>query len=307
MPPLRETIPAALDGQRVDRVVAMLTGLPRAAVDELVAGGAVRIGRRTVTSRSRKLRAGEVVEVDVPELTEAPLCPPDPSVDVPVVYADEHVVVVDKPAGLVVHPGAGHTRGTLVQGLLARYPELAGVGDPARPGVVHRLDRGTSGLLVVARSPVAYASLVAQLAERRAERWYLALCWGELEAPAGLIDAPIGRSERDRTRMAVSATGREARTRYRVRQRFREPAAATLVECKLETGRTHQIRVHLAAVGHPVVGDDRYRGARPAIPTDRPFLHACRLAFDHPVTGERLTFDSPLPPELDAVLATLRP
>lgn len=306
MPPVRETIPAALDGQRVDRVVAMLTGLPRTAVDELVGNGAVRIGKRTVSSRSRKLREGEVLEVDVPEQTEMPLCPPDPSVEVPVVFADDHVIVVDKPPGLVVHPGAGHAGGTLVQGLLARYPELAEVGDPARPGVVHRLDRGTSGLLMVARSPIAYASLVAQLAERRAERWYLALCWGAFEAPAGLIDAPIGRSDRDRTRMAVSSTGREARTRYEVRQRFSEPAVVTLVECKLETGRTHQIRVHLAAVGNPVVGDDRYRGARPAIPIDRPFLHAFRLAFDHPVTGERLTFESPLPAELDAALATLR-
>ena len=302
---MREEVPAALDGERLDRVVAMITGLSRGAVAELIDGGGVRVAGVEVTKPSRRLVQGEVVEADVPAVVDEPPCAPDLSVDVPVVFEDDHVIVVDKPAGLVVHPGAGHASGTVVQGLLARHPELAGVGDPLRPGVVHRLDRGTSGLLVVARSDSAYASLVAQLAERRASRHYLALVWGHLDAPSGVIDAPIGRAQRDRTRMAVSAAGREARTRYEVRRTYSSPAELTLLECALETGRTHQIRVHLGAIGHPVVGDERYRGRRRGIELDRPFLHACSLAFDHPLTGERLRFDSPLPDDLERVLAAL--
>ena len=166
----RETVPAGLDGERIDRVVALVTGLPRTAAAGLVASGAVEIGGRPVTTRSRRVVTGEVIEVDVPPVAEPATCEPDPDVDVPVVFADEHVIVCDKPAGLVTHPGAGNRRGTLVQGLLAVYPDLAGVGDPARPGVVHRLDKGTSGLLVVARTQAAYASLTRQLASRTAAR-----------------------------------------------------------------------------------------------------------------------------------------
>jgi 23S rRNA pseudouridine1911/1915/1917 synthase len=304
---VREVVPAALDGERLDRVVAMGTGLTRAAVADLVAAGAVRVDGRTVTKPARKVAEGEVVEADVADVTTAVACEPDPSVEVPVVHLDDDVIVVDKPAGLVVHPGAGRQHGTVVQGLLARHPELAGVGDPARPGVVHRLDRGTSGLLVVARSPRAYTSLVTQLAERRASRKYAALVWGHLEAAAGVIDAPIGRAQRDRTRMAVSAAGRAARTRYEVRATYTVPVDVTLLDCTLETGRTHQIRVHLAAVGHPVVGDDRYRGGRKGLPIrlGRPFLHARELSFDHPATGERVTFTSPLPADLQGLLELL--
>ena len=302
---MKETVPAALDGERVDRVVALLTGLARAAVADLVDDGAVRVDGRAVRTRSRRVAEGEVLEVDVPVAGPAEACPPDPAVTVPVVHADDDVIVVDKPADLVVHPGAGHATGTLVQGLLARFPELAAAGDPMRPGVVHRLDKGTSGLLVVARTPAAYAGLTAQLAERGVERVYLALVRGHFEAAAGVIDAPIGRAQSDRTRMAVSAAGREARTRYRVRTTFEQPEALSLVECRLETGRTHQIRVHLAAVDHPVAGDARYRGSRRLEDLHRPFLHATHLAFDHPASGRRLTFDSPLPPDLEAVLAHL--
>jgi 23S rRNA pseudouridine1911/1915/1917 synthase len=304
---MREEVPAALDGQRLDRVVAMVTGLTRAAVAELVAAGAVRVDGHVVTKPGRKVVEGEAVEADVPDAADAAPCTPDPTVDVPVVFVDDDVIVVDKPAGLVVHPGAGNRSGTVVQGLLARYPELAHVGDPARPGVVHRLDRGTSGLLVVARSPRAYTSLVTQLAERRASRRYTALVWGHLDASAGLIDAPIGRAQRDRTKMAVSAAGRDARTRYEVVASYTDPVELTLLDCALETGRTHQIRVHLAAIDHPVVGDDRYRGGRKGLPArlDRPFLHARELAFDHPGTGARVTFSSPLPPELESLLELL--
>jgi 23S rRNA pseudouridine1911/1915/1917 synthase len=243
---------------------------------------------------------------DVPERTTSALVP-DPTVEVPVVHADDHVVVVDKPAGLVVHPGAGNTAGTLVHGLLARFPQLAGgPGDPARPGIVHRLDKGTSGLLAVALTDLAYASLVDQLQRHAVDRTYTTLAWGHVEADAGMVDAPVGRSTRDPTRMSVSRRGREARTRYRVQARFDDPAPLTLLECRLETGRTHQIRVHLAAIGHPVVGDSRYGGSRPELSAARPFLHAGRLALDHPRTGERLDLRSPLPADLEDLIARAR-
>lgn len=301
---MRETIPAGLAGERVDRVVALLTGLSRSQVAALVADGRVQIGGEVVTTRSTRVDEGDVLEVAVPEVTDRQLVP-DPDVEVPVVWSDDHLLVVDKPAGLVVHPGAGHPDGTLVHGLLAHHPEIADVGQPERPGIVHRLDRGTSGLLLVARTPAAYDALVAQLAAREVDRRYDALVWGTVADSNGLIDAPIGRSSRDPTRMAVSSDGREARTRYEVVERFHDPVAVTRVQCALETGRTHQIRVHLTAIGHPVVGDVRYGGARQSLPLDRPFLHATRLELDHPITGERLRVESPLPPELRAVLDRL--
>jgi 23S rRNA pseudouridine1911/1915/1917 synthase len=295
-------VPEALAGERVDRVIALLCDLPRGEAAGLVAAGAVRLDGIPVTTRSRRVEAGQRLEVALPEPAgEGPALSPEPDVPVPVVYADQAVIVVDKPPGLVVHPGAGHATGTLVHGLLARFPELAGVGDPDRPGIVHRLDAGTSGMLVVARTPAAYDSLVAQLAARTVERRYLALAWGWFDADAGLIDAPVGRAATDPTRMAVSSGGRVARTRYEVLERYRSPVEVTLVACSLETGRTHQIRVHLAAIGHPVVGDGRYRGVRPTLPAARPFLHAHRLAFDHPDHGRRCEYESPLPPDLEEV------
>jgi 23S rRNA pseudouridine1911/1915/1917 synthase len=272
-----------------------------------------------VSTRSRRVAGGEDLEVDLPSPGPPSEVGADPSVDVRVIRADDDIVVVDKPPGLVVHPGAGHRSGTLVQGLVARFPDLAvaGAGDADRPGIVQRLDKGTSGLLVVARTAEAYRSLVDQLSIRsRAtagpegrptgiERRYLALVLGSVDADAGEVEAPMGRSERDPTRMAVSRRGRPARTAYRVEARYQLPVAATLVDCQLETGRTHQIRVHLAAIGHPVAGDGRYGGAEARLALERPFLHAYRLSFDHPRTGERLSFSSPLPPDLAAVQARL--
>ncbi len=317
---LRAEVPAALAGERVDRVVATLTSLSRSGVAALVAAHAVRLGGQAVRHAARRVAEGELLEVELP-LAPVSVLVADPSLEVVVAYEDDAVIVVDKPAGLVVHPGAGHLTGTLVQGLLARFPELAGVGEASRPGIVHRLDRPTSGLLAVARTPQAYVSLKAQLAERSMSRQYLALVWGSVEAEAGVIDAPIGRAERDPTRMAVVHGGRHARTRYRVLQRYDNPALS-LLDCALETGRTHQIRVHLAAIGHPVVGDDRYGARRRDWPTlvvmgplrpeaspaghvvrpGRVWLHASRLSFDHPNTAERVDLASPLPPELEATL-----
>ena len=299
-------MPRALDGQRLDRVVALVAGCSRAAAGALVDAGAVAVGGRTVTARSHRVASGDVLVVEVPDRVEEGDDPAaEPDVPVPIVYEDADLLVVDKPAGLVVHPGAGRSTGTLVNGLVARYPEIRDVGQPDRPGIVHRLDRGTSGLLLVARSPAAYEALVAMLAARRVDRRYRALVWGVPDAPQGLIDAPIGRSSRDRTRMAVTVRGREARTGYVVTRSYAEPASVSELQCKLETGRTHQIRVHLASIGHPVVGDARYGGARQSLPLGRPFLHAEALALDHPVTGEPLAFASGLPAELATVLVGL--
>jgi 23S rRNA pseudouridine1911/1915/1917 synthase len=305
--PERLPIPPTLDGERLDRVLCLIWDLPRSEATQLIAGGRVLIDERPESVRAKRVTTGQELTVFLNEREESKgLAGEAGGDDLPLVHVDDDVIVVDKPAGLVVHPGAGQSTGTLAQALLGRFPDLAGTGDPERPGIVHRLDKGTSGLLVVARSPAAYTSLVAQLAARSVDRRYLALAVGTVETDAGTIDAPVGRRSTDRTRMAVVAGGRPARTHYRVLARYTEPAAATLVECKLETGRTHQVRVHLAAIGHPVVGDSRYGGGRQTIPVDRPFLHAAELAFDHPTSGARCRFESPLPPDLEAVLVPLR-
>lgn len=300
-----EEVPESLAGERVDRVVAMITGRSRSEVVALVAEGQVSLDGVVVAKGSLRLPAGSVVTVSVPDVVSSALPVADPSVIVPVVHADDEVIVVDKPAGLVVHPGAGNPSGTLVNGLLARYPEIAGVGEMHRPGIVHRLDVGTSGLMVVARTELAYHSLVEALASRDVGRVYRALVWGHLDNPVGVIDAPIGRDHRDPMRMSVVVDGKPARTRYRVLGAYRTPAAVSVVECRLETGRTHQIRVHLSAIGHPVVGDGQYGGIRSAIDSPRPFLHAAGLELVHPSTGESLAFSSPLPADLAGVEAVL--
>jgi 23S rRNA pseudouridine1911/1915/1917 synthase len=304
-------IPGVLSGERVDRIVALLSGCTRAQVARLVAARGVRLCGIVVATGSRRVHAGDLLETDLRLLveTESELVRAAAPGEVPfrVVYDDQAVIVVDKPPGVVVHPDAAHRSGTLVAGLLASYPELAqlprlGCGESDRPGIVHRLDKDTSGLLVVARTPDAYRSLTAQLAARTVRRTYLALACGALEADAGVVDAPIGRSLRDPTRMAVAAGGRAARTHYRVLARYTEPLEATYLELRLETGRTHQIRVHLGAIGHPVVGDARYRGDRRRSGCTRPFLHATGLAFVDPATDEEVGFSSSLPDDLAVVL-----
>jgi len=309
-PLLEEVVPVALDGERLDRVVALLADVSRNRAGATIDAGAVYVDGAVVTVRSRKVRADEELVVSGLERETARVPTGDGSVALAVLHEDDEVVVVDKPAGLVVHPGAGNLDGTLVNGLLARYPEMAGIGSAARPGIVHRLDLGTSGALAVARTQRAYDSLVAQLAERTVGRRYLALVWGRPEAPTGVIDAPIGRSTRDRTRMAVVGSGRPARTHYEL-QETRNVPVTSLLRCRLETGRTHQIRVHLSAIGHPLVGDRAYGGDREGLPDgvalDRPFLHAAHLSFEHPVSRDRLTFEAPLPVDLRDLLKLLGP
>ncbi|MCB1257154.1 MAG: RluA family pseudouridine synthase [Microthrixaceae bacterium] len=298
-------VPEALEGERLDRAVAMLVGCSRSQAATLVADGGVEVNGASVTKVSLRLSAGDDLAIHGAPQEEIDDVLPDPGVDFGVVYEDEHVIVINKPAGLVVHPGAGNRTGTLVNGLLHRYPEIATVGDPARPGIVHRLDIGTSGLMVAARSQQAYDELVDQLASRSVHRTYSALVLGHLTHPRGVIDAPIGRSRRDPLRMTVSTVGREARTHYELDRSFDEPIETSLITCRLETGRTHQIRVHLSSIGHPVVGDDRYGGSRKRLEFKRPFLHARELAFAHPTTDEEMWFASELPGDLSALLAEL--
>lgn len=301
---ITEEIPPALAGERLDRVVSLLADVTRSEAALLVEGGHVLIDGAAVLIGKTRLRSGQQIEIDETGVPDAAPPAADPSVDCRVLYDDADVIVVDKAVGQVVHPGAGNPDGTLVNGLLARYPELAGVGEVHRPGIVHRLDVGTSGLLVVARTPLAYDVLVGALAERRVVREYLCLVWGQPEANQGVIDAPIGRDPRDPLKMAVVASGKPSRTRFEVIERFGRPKVS-LLRCRLETGRTHQIRVHLSGSGFPVVGDATYGGARSQIRLSRPFLHAARLGFDHPRSGERLAFEAPLPADLQAILDAL--
>ncbi len=305
--------PAAA-GRRLDLWLAKkLPNVSRTRLKALVAEGRVSVDGRAVKASTR-LKVGQRVEVTIPPL------PPETLTAEPiplrVIYEDPDVLVLDKPARLVVHPGAGQRTGTLAHALLAHAPSTAGVGGPRRPGIVHRLDKGTSGLLVVAKSPRAYAGLTEQLARRQATRRYLALVQGELRQAEGTIDAPIGRHPRHRTRMAVlpAGQGKRAVTRYRVLERFK---GFTYLAAQLETGRTHQIRVHLASLGHPVVGDLTYRLRStpritdPALTAlveglDGVALHAASLAFAHPVTGARLEFASPLPNRIERILSHLR-
>jgi 23S rRNA pseudouridine1911/1915/1917 synthase len=302
-----ETVPAALAGERLDRIVALILDVSRSVASAVIEAGGVSVDGEVCRSGKPRLGAGQLVAADPDAVPVAGAPEPDPAIVFDIVYEDESVIVVDKPAGLVVHPGAGNPDHTLVNGLLARYPELAGVGEPHRPGIVHRLDAGSSGLLVVARTQHAAGALIEQFASHEATRVYLALVWGHPAAPHGVIDAPIGRSRQDPLKMAVVADGRPSRTEYRVLQRFDRPAELSFLECRLETGRTHQIRVHLASIGHPLVGDPVYGQRRPRLQVERPFLHAAELAFEHPETGQTMTFTSPLADDLAGRLATLHP
>ena len=289
-------VPDEAAGARLDRYLAELPEIDsRSAAERLLAAGAVLVDG-VARPKSHRLEGGEELEIELPASREQPLEPQE--VDFRVAYEDEHLLVVDKPAGVVVHPAAGHARGTLVQGLLGR----AGGGEEDRPGIVHRLDRDTSGLLVVARSEEAYRRLQELVRSRALDRRYVALVRGRPRSWRGRIEAPIGRDRDEPTRRSLdSDSPREAVTHFEVAELLRGHA---LLDVRLETGRTHQIRVHLAAVDLPVVGDAVYGVSDQAL--GRQFLHARALAFDHPFTGERIEVESPLPPDLQAYLSALR-
>jgi 23S rRNA pseudouridine1911/1915/1917 synthase len=291
---------------RVDRVVADATGLSRSHVQRLISEGRLTAGGDPLRANTIVAAGAELV-LDVPASAPADLLP-EPDIPVAVVYEDDDLLIVDKPAGLVVHPSAGHAGGTLVNALLGRAgaAEYGGIAGVRRPGIVHRLDRDTSGLLMVARHDAAQASLMAQLKARRVKKTYLALVHGSVAAAVGRIEAPIGRDPKHRTRMAVVPDGRPATTGYRVRERF---GGWTLLELDLVTGRTHQIRVHLDAIGHPVAGDPVYgtgTSRRGPEGLGRMFLHAWRLELVSPSSDRLIRAEAPIPPDLEAVLDELR-
>jgi 23S rRNA pseudouridine1911/1915/1917 synthase len=291
---MKISVPEDLDGERADRVVAVRAGLSRSASRDLIGAGRAMVDGRPIEPKTR-LAAGSVIEVEIP-------APPPPlrpeGVPFGVVYEDEHLAVVDKPPGIVVHPGAGHQGGTLAAGILERWPRVRGVGDDDRWGIVHRLDRDTSGLLVIALDRAALEGLSALLRRREIERAYLALVSGEPPARTGTIEAPIGRDPQRSSRFRIDPDGRHARTHYRLIRMW--PAGPTsLLEVRLETGRTHQIRVHMASVGLPIYADGVY-GRRVA--GHRLWLHSVRLRFSHPITGEAIEAESAIPDDLQEVL-----
>ncbi len=297
---IRLVVSAADGGRRLDAVLGAAEGIEsRAEAQRLTERSAVLVNGVAVPKR-HPVAPGDVIEAHLPATAAATGIAPE-ALGVPIVFSDDHLVVIDKPAGMVTHPSRGHSTGTVVHALVG-----AGIGggdDPERPGIVHRLDRDTSGLLLVARDDLTHRRLGRMMRERRIERRYLALVYGDFP-PALTVDRPIGRDPRRRTRQAVVPVGgREAVTHFR---RLEQVGPLVLVEARLETGRTHQVRVHLECAGHPVFGDPVYGRGRPAHGLERQFLHAYRLAFDHPVTGEALGFESALPADLQGALADAR-
>jgi 23S rRNA pseudouridine1911/1915/1917 synthase len=304
------TVPHDSEGLRLDHfLVSVLPERSRSQIQRLIKDGHVRVAGRGAKA-NQLVKAGQAVAVDIPE----PIAPaPQPeALALPILYQDRDVIVVDKPAGMVVHPAAGHESGTLVNALLHHVDDLSGIGGEKRPGIVHRLDRGTSGLMVVAKHDAAHEELARQFHDREVEKEYFALVWGEVMA-GRRIDDPIGRDPGNRKKMSARARrSREAVTRI-VRAEHLNPAV-TLALIAIHTGRTHQIRVHLSGIGHPIVGDALYGGVRRRVPADlravthleRPFLHAARLVFAHPGDGRRMEFESPLPADLQRVLDELR-
>jgi len=294
------------DGERVDRVIAFFSGLSRSKVSDL-------ISKRLILRNGIPIKKGsEIVhtndEISMPNLVDEAVeeIASDESIDFEVVFEDDSVIVVSKPSGLIVHPGSGIANGTLVNGLAAQFPDLREIGDPTRLGLVHRLDKGTSGLLIVARTPEALDNLKFQMQERHVHRQYFAIVAGHVESNKGVVDAPLGRDPKNPLKRAVINSGKYARTHYEIDQKYESPFKVSMLNCRLETGRTHQIRVHLAAIGHPVLGDELYGGRTSFNIENRLALHAQMLTFLHPKTKNLMNFESPLPAELTSMKGTFR-
>jgi 23S rRNA pseudouridine1911/1915/1917 synthase len=312
MPTQTLRVPAESEDTRLDRFLATALSLSRSQLQRLIKEGSVLVAGRAAKA-NQPVKPGQEISIDVPEPIEAAPAPED--LPLPIVYQDKDLIVVDKPAGMVVHPAAGHESGTMVNALLHHVDDLSGIGGEKRPGIVHRLDKGTSGLMVVAKHDRAHEELARQFAQREVEKEYIALCWGEVMA-GRRIDAPIGRDPSNRKKMA-SESARLRRTRAAVTRVVRAEhfgRVLTLAQVAIHTGRTHQIRVHLSAIGHPIVGDALYGGVHRRVPgdiravahLDRPFLHAARLVFAHPEDGRRMEFLSAMPADLQKVLDELR-
>jgi 23S rRNA pseudouridine1911/1915/1917 synthase len=288
-------------GERLDRVIpAHVQDLSRATAQRLIKTGEITVNGRP-SRPSYRVQVDDEVVVRVPAEMPEPVIPEDIPLDI--IYEDDVLLVVNKPAGMVVHPALGHTSGTLVNAILAHCPQIAEVGGPDRAGIVHRLDKDTSGLILIAKDEATHAALQRQFKRRQVAKSYLALVEGQVQPREGVIEAPVGRDKRQRKKMAVVRSGRRARTMYRAVEYF---ADHTLLEVRPHTGRTHQVRVHLAWLGYPVVGDAVYGRRRQRLLRSRHFLHAARLRFTHPTTGDEVEFEAPLSPELAAVLKRLR-
>ena len=288
-------------GVRLDAFLSADGALTRSQAARLIAEGRVRVNGKPA-AKSARLSGGETVTVDVPQLRETALPPQDIPLDV--VYEDDDVIVVNKPTGLVVHPAPGHPDGTLVNALLHHCGDsLSGIGGEKRPGIVHRIDRDTSGLIIAAKNDAAHLALSAQLKDHSLSRTYECLVTGNMKQDSGTVDAPIGRSSADRKKMAVVPTGRRAVTHWEVVARY---PGVTHLRCRLETGRTHQIRVHMAYIGHPILGDTVYGAKKPVPGLTGQCLHATDLRFIHPRTGEPVELHCPLPPEFTAMLQKLQ-
>jgi 23S rRNA pseudouridine1911/1915/1917 synthase len=309
VPLLTLTVTEESDGVRLDRFLVSMLAESRSHLQRLIKEERVVVDGRAAKA-NQPMKTGQVVTLDVPEPID-PAPKPEP-LEIPILYQDSDLIVVDKPAGMVVHPASGHESGTLVNALLHHIDDLSGIGGEKRPGIVHRLDRGTSGLMVVAKHDAAHEELSRQFHDREVEKEYLALVWGVVQA-GRRIDEPIGRDPLNRKKMSSKARrSREAVTRI-VRAEHLNPAV-TLAQIAIHTGRTHQIRVHLSAIGHPIVGDSLYGGVRRRVAGDiravmhlqRPFLHAAHLIFKHPTDERRMEFFSALPPDLQSVLDDLR-
>lgn len=308
--PAALTVPPDADGLRLDQALAgLVPSLSRSQLQRLIKDGAVRVGPDVVAKPGTPVRAGTTLSLELPALVAAEPSAQDIPLDI--LYDDRDIVVVNKPAGMVVHPAAGHREGTLVNALLHHVRDLSGIGGTLRPGIVHRLDRGTSGVMVVAKHDAAHRELARQFHDREVEKEYIALVWGDVQAGRRIED-PIGRDPVHRQKM--SARSRRARTAVTRILTAEHLPGVTLARIGIATGRTHQIRVHLSHIGHPVVGDAVYGGVHRRVAPQvkavarlaRPFLHAALLSFTHPVEGHRLSFEAPLPEDLDEVLARLR-